>query len=256
MAGRRRRSDRQPPTKEHVKGLVEDIRSRLYSDRCPDVAAMPDAPAALMEWVIAHHATAGHNHSYEHAEDNVRDAMVIHAYVGTWFLCDMYDTGQALGMNYEDFSDRSGPEGSGYWTRGRQVHQARHRAAEEKIRRKRASHSVVTAARAAASTVVDANELVAAAMSFLRARNGFGASLDSDFLALTCEDLEGEAAPPPGIPVDVPALRVSALCAVQDIRDLQVARVLAGEKPGLIEDTYTPAAKAALEQLKRALGGD
>ena len=249
MPARRKLTDRQPPTKEHVTGLVEEIRDRLDTDGCPDAGTLPAAPAAAMEWLIEHHRTPRHYHAPETEADNLRDALVIHAYVTSRLLLDVYDVGRAAGMRWDQFSDRDG-----LWTHGHQVHTERARSLTDWLAPPRPARALPTVRHRPSPAPVPAAEvaeLVEAAREFLRQRHGFAVPADSDFLTLTCEDLEAHADPPAGIATDLRALRLAAACAVQDLADEQTQRVVAGAAPG--PTGYSAAAQSALARLKRAL---
>jgi len=250
VPARRKLTDRQPPTKEHVTGLVEEIRGRLETEGCPDAGTLPGAPAAAMEWLIEHHRTPRHYHAPGTEADNLRDALVIHAYVASRVLLDVYDVGRAGGMRWDQFSDRDG-----LWTHGHQVHAERARSLTDWLAPAPRPARVLPTGRPRPSpapvTAADVAELVEAARGFLRARRGFAVPADSDFLTLTCEELEAHADPPAGIATDVRALRLAAACAVQDLADVRTQRVMAGAAPG--PTGYSAAAQSALARLKTAL---
>jgi hypothetical protein len=250
VPARRKLTDRQPPTKEHVIGLVEEIRTRLEADGCPDAVTFPGAPAAAMEWLIEHHQASRHHHAPGTVDENLRDVVVIHAYVTSWLLLDAYDAGRGAGMRWEQFSD-----GDGLWTHGHQVHIERHRTLAAWLTPAGPAHSAPPRARRrpppAPVSASEAAELAEAARAFLRVRRGFAVPAGCDFLTLSCEELESHAAPPPGIAIDLAALRLAAACAVQDLADVQSQRVMSGELPG--PAGHSPSATAALARLKAAL---
>jgi hypothetical protein len=250
VPARRKLTDFQPPTKEHVTGLVEEIRTRLEADRCPDAVTLPSAPAAAMEWLIEHHQRARHHHRSETVDENMRDVLVIHAYVTSWLLLEAYDTGRGAGMRWDQFSDRDER-----WTHGHQVHIERHRTLAGWLTPEGPAHSAPPSARRRPSPepvpAADAAELADAARAVLRERRGFDVPADCDFLVLSCEELEVQAAPPPGIAIDLGALRLAAACAVQDLADVRSQRVMAGEQPAAAG--HSAAASAALARLKAAL---
>ena len=127
--GRRPGRNRVPPTDEHVKGLVEDIRARYEErgDRC--WGAMPDTPAALAEWLVVHHEHPTHHVDREDVVADMRDARVLQEYCATTLRWRLYNAGRAAGMFWAEFSDDKGAldrDGAraGYWTSGWEVHRA------------------------------------------------------------------------------------------------------------------------------------